>query len=434
MRVFKREDALLPSQLASVAEEAFGVDSKVLKAIGGAGEMWKVYDRAASRFHRTLAEAGRRQGKKGELSRLLDSFYRKGIQDTPIGPTTRVVGKLMYPFVRFLSDPRYWAMNIVEADLLGGVRHGVVGKAKQQAAAHESAALLTHEQGRMPKLGSKIDDPALAEYDTGTFVEGRRQAGYVRYSFDKGRARNVEEMLDNMPKDDPVIRAMTEKFPDLPREQWAKQLDDMLYGFDTKGVKATLDDEFEAIVAREAWTAEEAAAFEPFLQRLYELNEGTFQSIVTMFYGNANRSTLERVLNSYWLYWPISYQIKAGKWLYDVLTKGAFGGRTNLVGALRFDQLVDFHMDRLASDPEYAQHFEDYDDTWHAAQMFVPITPQGMGVSLNRLVRYAGAAAELFDPYEGVDDPLNAVIKTLEFGPLYTKQLLQRVAAEHRSE
>ena len=41
-----------------------------------------------------------------------------------------------------------------------------------------------------------------------------------------------------------------------------------------------------------------------------------------------NRSNLERLANNPLLWWPITYQLKAGKWLIDLMTKqfaGVYG-------------------------------------------------------------------------------------------------------------
>ena len=68
---------------------------------------------------------------------------------------------------------------------------------------------------------------------------------------------------------------------------------------------------------------------------------------------------LERTLNSPWLYWPLSYQLKIGKWMLNLLTDRAFGRQTNLGGAATYAQLVKLHEDRMKNDPRTPRIFAD---------------------------------------------------------------------------
>jgi hypothetical protein len=140
--------------------------------------------------------------------------------------------------------------------------------------------------------------------------------------------------------------------------------------------------------------------------RIYDRNAQLVGDIRSMMYGNPNRGQVERVLNSYLAYWPISYQIKATKWLLNVMYGKIGGVRTGGLGALKVDELMAEHQRRLVEDPEYAAFFEEHPTLVFAAQMLFPMTPFGIGAGLSPIVR------DIFFP-ETAKNPLS-------IGPVYT--------------
>jgi hypothetical protein len=329
-------------------------------------------------------------------------------------------------------DPRWWAMNILEADIMAGSKYGL-GATRFTGAKKVGADVetLTHNRRRLPTTKDTFDDimpdpfggQTVPGLDNGYF-DNRMLQGYITRSFEKGREVNVERLLDELPANDPLIRRFQEKFPDLPRSDYAKQLDDTLYSFDTKGVKKTVDD-----VAAASLTPEEVIEMGPMIQRLYEMNDRTYKDIVAMLHGNASRSNLERLGNSYFLYWPLSYQVKAAKWLFGVMTGSSTKGGS-LKALVSYDRLREHHLGRLENSPEYRQAFEDHPELWRAAQMFVPITPEDLGVSLSRPVRYLGGMAGVFEEYKTANDPWLAAAKVASMGPIYSIELVMRLRRE----
>ena len=140
--------------------------------------------------------------------------------------------------------------------------------------------------------------------------------------------------------------------------------------------------------------------------RIYDRNVSLISDIRSMMYGNPNRGQVERVLNSYLLYWPISYQIKATKWLLGIMYGKIGGIRTGGLGAYGIDQMVADHERKLVEDPEYARFFEENPSLVFAAQMLLPMTPGGMSVGLSPVLR------DIFFP-ETAKNPLS-------IGPVYT--------------
>ena len=51
----------------------------------------------------------------------------------------------------------------------------------------------------------------------------------------------------------------------------------------------------------------------PLLQRLYDMNQESYNNMLSLVRGNPNRTNIEKIINNYFLYWPASYMIKATK-------------------------------------------------------------------------------------------------------------------------
>jgi hypothetical protein len=408
---------------------------KTIEAIGR-NNFARVLDRASNRFIRQMEATASRGGQRGRLARGVANFYG-AYQKTAVGDTTRLVSKTMYHWFRFVSDPRWWAMNILEADTLGGLKYGI--GATRFRGAHKvepgSAAL-------MHQFGPQGADSAAFERALGDgngWLYTRRLGGYVSRGFDHERPDTVMKILKGMEANDPVIADLREivRLEDLKSgrmvrtaeevtdQDLVQAIDRMLYSYDVKGAKATVVEEAEKILGHE-----ETMRVLPFLQKVWEANDKTFRSVSEIFHGNASRTNLERIANSYWLYWPISYQIKATKWLVDVMTHGAFGKQTNLAGAALYAHHAREHKKRLATNPEYVALFEDHPTAWFLVQMMFPITPGDIGVSLSRPVRYTGGALGVWGEYKNADDPVTAAGAVMSLGPVYTAELLARLGRE----
>jgi hypothetical protein len=195
----------------------------------------------------------------------------------------------------------------------------------------------------------------------------------------------------------------------------AKYLDDLNAEY-TKIMRTTTDEETGQVIAAEMNAAREA---NPELAQVFDhlerVNNDLWTTVRKTMYGNPNRSQAERVMNSYLLFWPLSYQIKSTKWFLRVLFDRAGGIQTNALGAYEFNQLAETHQRLLATDPSYQDWFEKHDTLVRTAQMFFPVSFTGTGVTLNPLLRAAfGTSSALSDP-----------LKMFDIGPIYTYNLLQ---------
>jgi hypothetical protein len=443
LRVFRNGQALTQQAINKIAggDKQAGVpgvfNEKVIASVGRSN-FARVLDRASNRFIRSMDDRARKGGRGRRLARAVGDFYG-AYQHTMVGDTTRLVGKTMYPIFRFLADPRWWAMNLLEADMLNGLKYGI--GTTRFAGAHKavpSEATLLHQFGTGVRREAKDIDAALHGEDTG-WMYTRRHGGYISKAFDAARPETTLDAIRSLTDD-----ALYADLQDLVRQQdqldgraptsreeimdedIVQAIDRALYEYDVKGAKATFLDE----VARQNIGPDDTRRLYPFLQKVWERNQATYDSIAQTLTGNPNRSNLERIGNSYWLYWPLSYQVKATKWLVGVMTDRFMGAKTNLAPAAMYAHYLEEHRKRLASDPEYVALFRDHPTAWFMAQMIFPITPGDIGISLNRGVRYAGGELGIWGEYKNADDPITAAGAMLSMGPTYTAELLARVGRE----
>ena len=169
----------------------------------------------------------------------------------------------------------------------------------------------------------------------------------------------------------------------------------------------------------------------PFLIKLSERQAQAYEDIAHIQLGNTGRSRLERMLNSYWAYWPLSYQIKTTKWMVDVATGRAFGHNTQLGGAWWLNHLREVYQQRMDTDPEFRNEMDSNPTLVLAFNMFFPSTPWDQGVSLSRIPRYIGGNVLHWWPeYAGLNNPGNYAQKALELGSRYDTELASRLLEE----
>jgi hypothetical protein len=421
VQIFRGPGGLPANTINALANTIFS--EKTLAAVGPNFE--KVLDRASNRFIRQI-ETKNLLGTAGRLEQAADSVYR-GWQVAPfVGPAGRQMSKTWYTIIRFVADPRWHAMNILEADIIGGLHSG-------PSATRFTGAL---DVGASPAAAAHAVRGGLDAADSG-WLYSRHHEGYVSRAFDVDRPDTMLTTLRGM--DDAGQASIRKMFPEAKtNEDIVVELDKMLYDYDTKGVKQTITDNLQHFGDAAALREPGAAAM---VQRIWDANQTLYDDILRMFQGNASRSTLERVMNSYWLYWPISYQLKAGKWMFDTLTHRAFGKQTNLAGAAVYDQLVQMHQERVQNDPSYAAIFSENPISWQIAQMMLPITPGDLGVSLSRAVRYpigwvrdatGGDQGPLgfWGKYKASKDPSTMAAGILNLGLPYTLSLATKSFSE----
>jgi hypothetical protein len=458
--LFRSADSLMPSYIEEEAASLFFKNKSdglaYAKMLEAGDSFASLMDRAGTRFWRSLQDRIE-STPTGRLSRALetmDATYAK-TQKTFIGKGTRLVGKTFYPIFRFSLDPRWWAMNYLEADMLAGFEYGFDAAAmtrggpkplrsemqtfvdqgeimpKQtgpdwgppaQGQPQWDVATATHHFGHPPKGVTGPKDAIT--FDQGGMMFRRNLAGRESITFQRARKIDVMDFLHSLATDDPFIATLRSHFGD-DASAWVKGIDNMLYQFDTKGVEQAIMSDARKVFSEELLSDPN---FSELLSQIVDRNQKTYDGIVNTFAGNASRSNLERTLNSYWLYWPISYQLKAGKWLFDVFTKkGIFGD--NLAGAYWWNHVQTQVTDMVANDPEYQQYVKDMDPIFMLAQQLFPISPVDLSLSLSRAPRYVGGWLGLWPPYNSASDPISLAGLMFQMGPLYTANMLKEAGA-----
>lgn len=359
---------------------------------------------------------------KGETTRIgrydIKSPVPRSIGDLLAGMYGGVVHNkgvtTLYYWFRFALDIRYHAMNYFEAQILyagrAGLRNGEINE-----------GMLGQTEGYLRNLDVDYADNtgyatsrARFAYAYRTFL--KEQPDMLRGKLKGLRTENpelMEQAIREMGASEPGLRDMIATVGDGDMDGYLRAVDSwyskMLRTVSDEDAAAAIDDAFAAEIKRTPHLAEVYSV-------LAQANKDLWVNIRQTFYGNPNRSRVERWLNSYLLFWPVSYQIKATKWLLNTMFSRAGGLPTNAGGAVVMDRIAQTHQQLLATDPEYRDWFEKHDTLLFIAQMLVPITPTSMGVSLNPALR-----SMFFERTKAV----------WEIGPIYTlTELLPNAARE----
>lgn len=399
-----------------------GFDPKVIKAFGGPDGVVTALGESSSRIMRKIEQAHRASDGTGAMGRLLDTMYgqaQKGFR----GKTGKSLSYLrtFYPLIRFKLSIRWQAMNKYEANIIGAIRHGAghgkISKADKRAMERFS--------------GTSLQDDLASGW-----LDQRDITDIMANSFREERLISAEDVVVNLASDSIALKALRERVGMIDGKvptarQLAEELDRMMYGYDKVGVKRTVTEELDKLIKQDA----QFEAVRPLVERLTDINRKQWEGLFNGFRGNVNRSNIERTLNSYFLFWPISYQLKVAKLLTDVLTKRSFGRQTDLLGAWTMDRMWQEHVNRLVNDPEYVQMFKENPTLWLMAGMMFPILPMDAGITESRLTRYVqsnvGAALGFWEKDERYpDNPVDMAVNVLKLGMAYDLELAERAARE----
>ena len=318
-----------------------------------------------------------------------------------------------YYWFRFGLDVRYHAMNYWEAQILylgrAGLRKGEI-----------DTGLLGNTEGFLRRLDTDFVNNTGYATSRARFVWAyktmlKEQPDALRKTI-KGLQTEDHELMERALREladaDPQLHDMIVNLGETP-DAWM-QASNEWHG---KMLKAASDKEGDLIID-ETFATEIAKT--PAMAEIYsslgQANKDLWRNVRSTFYGNPDRSRAERFLNSYLLFWPLSYQIKASKWLLRVMYDRVGGLPTNGVGAVMLDRLAQTHQRLLATDTEYQDWYEKHETLVYMAQMLMPITPDSIGVSLNPILR------SMF---------FNAQKQALNVGPVYTlTNLIPRAGKE----
>lgn len=461
VRYMRDIGSIMPGEVNRIA--ARHLSEKTLAALDKQGGFYRVLARTGSRYWRSI-DSKARKGDKGAAA--LQGIYRVWTEApglSELATTQRSIAKFIYPLFRFALDPRWLALNAIESQTLMFSKHGVGRAYKSMADASPAARYFT----------SNLDAEAASSFSPEIgYSLGRELNMLTAKSFDASSAKSVAAVIDEFGMRDPAVSALrsslmreakdtiskverqfkdgeiTERTYLAERAKADKQLqsgsgslathlNDTLYRYEKKGVDATVLEE-----ARSILNADELRVMQPLIDRVTDVNRKLWNDIQLTLHGNPSRSTIERLANSYWLLWPLSYQIKATKWLANIMLDGSFGHNNNALLAGKYALWQEQHKERILNNPAYAAMYEAQPSLWFAAQQLLPMNPEDIGVSLSKIGSLAGTVGQrflnewlgteigAFTADKKLDDGAAAISWLTNMGPTYTFELAQRVLNE----
>lgn len=447
-------NAMGARQLTSQGMKAFSHNEKFIQSFAnryGGNGLERMYVPIAEAYNPVIRAIQRKieqGGPVNRLQRLMESGYdayhtAPGFNKLAVG--THALAKFIYPLVRFTLNPLYHVYNATESEIIGitqdglRVRHGRTPKSAEvfnavERGNFEANAGRVNQAKRMEAYGM---DPALDAYSdelirqatldqTGVpFGYNTRRAAIMERQVDLRRPETIKDAIREFSATDPAMVAARKRYGGNV-DDWIEGLTQDIYGIDAVGARKYIAD----LVKSEGWTKQELIDMAPLLDDVVNKMQGSFDDIYQLHVGNANRSRIERVLNSYWVFWPASYMLKANKWMFKVLTEGAFGAKTNLGGAWTLNQLAAEYHERYTRDASFRKIVDENDDLLFMLSSILPVAPWSDGVSMNRLTRYVGGNIGLWPQYSNFDpvDVTSWAGKMSEIGPLYSIPLAADVA------
>jgi len=393
------------------------------------------------------------------LSQSVEALY-----GGPIGRRAATAGHnaLIYTIVRFFADFRWLGLEYIEPMMLATGRSGPVVTASAVRGPFGVGRALTAPIRAAG--GVKGAEPAPAAFGRQQMREQIRHfawwsaqfndfeqatAGrwrYLLYSLQNEQRRPFAEAVHSMLDTDPQVKRLMDDLGVRNVDEFIETLERDWNTLEASEVKLTGDEaarvfspwlrkgiiseaEYKAMVgsgsyithpAIEAELARVAGdpVAEALVGRLQAINQGLWSDLVQVYFGQTNRSNLQRVLNNPFLYWPISYQLKATRWMLRIMTDQAFGIDSRALPGQALQKVWDEHKRRLLEDPEYRAKLGQHATLIFIAGMLMPILPTDIGVSMSPWTRMR------------VDENYTRPFGIFGVGPWYTIPLVQRFLTE----
>lgn len=458
-RAFRSSDKLTPGSINDLAKGK-KPDSKLF-GDGFQGEWVQDFDfgsmmqRAGSRTFRRLAKDHPAQDGRGNLGKLIEQFYGKqsaGRLTTPLAGARKFAwgAGVFYTAFRFMTDPRWYAMNAFESDILGMARWGSKVRGIGKGGKARGTGIRGHLKGEDPSVPRdavvetlsarrkdtellSIDEMLHANAGASGWMDQRNLYGYVAEAAKVENPALMRKAFQQAWDDgSPVIDDLIKRHG-KNEAAWMDEIDDLLFSIDTKGARRTvLDNELAQQMINDPVNGH---LYEAFVTNLWKQQRQAFKDITHTFHGNINRSNMERIANSPFLWWPLSYQLKTGKWLVDTMSKNFAGHTSELAGTAILGKLMENHRWQMENNDSYFNMFDEHPALWRGLSMMLPITPFDMGVFMARWTRYAGswtgAYLGLWDQDPSYPQNLaNLFTRSLSLGPIYSMDLVGEIIGE----
>jgi hypothetical protein len=412
----------LPEQsLRDAGIAAFGpeVHAEILAKYGNYQSMLA---ESGNRLIRAALEVQQAGGKVNPLMAAADAAYRLyQYQTGPLSGYTRVISKLFYPVLRFSTDPFWILFNATESDLLGLGLEGLKGTRlaqlqiplSQERRAQQLATSTVIPSGGLPRYAPEGITPAgniqreMSMWDYGFYTQSAAIQPIMDRVFAIRRINSTEEFFRALKTDDPMVQILREHVGDVPHD-WAAEADKIAYGWTHEGPTKLVANEFKKFMEENGYTKAEFDQMVPAMESLASLHRKVYTDLTNVLVGRMDRSNLERVLDHIFVFWPMSYQIKASTWLFKTLLS-----RYGVVGAYTYTQM----RNKVVNDQGIQDWLTNNNAAAFMLDMLFPITPESVGVSTSRPVRYVGSwfNPTVWGTYQNNEpfNPLNVAQKTL---------------------
>jgi hypothetical protein len=382
------------------------VYDQLLKESTTGTPIWDAYRKADNRIRAYFAQ------RPGGLADYVEAIYESSGVRRMAQPMAGL--NVLYTLGRFFFDARWLAMDVIEAPilLLGREGPGAVWDMLKKGRGKADQTRLLFD------MSGDTANQLMNRY--AWWMEMGDAGGYFRWRnaslvtmVERGQARALVQELEHMARRDPVVAKMIADNGDNPMT-YLRKLDRDWHIAASRDVELKPDEmrallkdyvadgvvtpeELDAFVAAGRWVHHPeleraiAEASTPELRALFRrqevITQQAWQDATNVVFGQADRSNFQRLLNSPLLYWPISYQIKATKWLYGMLFDRFMGYQTGGAPAAIFDMILKQHGDKLREDEDFQQFLKDNKNVLFMAQMLLPITPWDIGISLSPFTR-----------------------------------------------
>ena len=410
---------------------------------GGATPVWETFRKADNRIRAYFAE------RPGGLAALVDTLY----DNRAVRRGSKIMAgmNVLYGAARFFLDARWVALEFVEAPLLRLGRDGPgaiwdLGKEPNKRLLFQTAENMEELQNRWAFW--------MESGDAGGYFKWRNRS--LLHSVQVGQQQALIKQLEDMAYNDEILARMIRASGDTP-EQYLNRLDQDWRLMQSKRNPVTPEemDEIMAPYVRDGvvtpdelakfkedgtWTVhpeldaaiKQADASDPrlaaFYRRLDVVSNQVWDDAANLIFGRTQRSNMERLLNSPFLFWPISYQIKATKWLYSMMFDRVGGMQTGAGGAFMYQQLHWAFSDAIANDEDFQNTLKANKELLFLGTMLIPVTPWDVGLSLSPFTRSLMSVLS--------DNPdLDYQRSIFSVGPAYTyNNLFPRILAEQSEE
>lgn len=447
--LFRNARSIPEGELRGIVEDAMGND-KLDLLLERFGSIQNMVTEAAIPVLRRTARKERQGGKVSKLEAAANAtarFWQYAPGLTSASDVTHMTTKFLYPLLRFLTDPRFLTLNLIEPYIYGISRMGIKEAMRKPGAFEEGLNERIFTEATKRGMGPSGLRPTAGEHiatemllmDHGTFLLPRNIKPMILKDHAMTRRRYTEELLNDMRENDPLALMFQERFGTMSKQEWVDKIEELAYGWMNDGAEGYTARELKMYFEEFGFSQADMEKFAPFSNRLIDLARGTANELTDLYVGRMNRSFVERLGDNFWLFWPLSYQIKATMWMGNIMFNRIGPVKTGATGAFAYQEYRERFMRSVEADPEFAAWLQDNRDFMFLFEMMFPMTPEGVGVASNKLTRIGASwinanvfqseeIAKAVGDYSYVETVPEAIGSGLTVGIARSYQMFQRIA------